>query len=108
VASEPLRRLSALLSITLRLIANARSGRVALAQLAIALDPAWIPSPAGDDLVAQMQEAARAARKPLAMSEIERCATRGAAGPARSWMSSSPSRSRSRPEPRSTAASWTA
>lgn len=69
---ESPRRLSALLSVGLRLAASARAGRVALAQLAASLDPAWIPSPAGDRFVAQIQDAARIARQPLALADIER------------------------------------
>jgi predicted unusual protein kinase regulating ubiquinone biosynthesis (AarF/ABC1/UbiB family) len=72
VGEDALRRVEALLSVGLRLAANARSGRVALAQLATTLDPAWIPSPRGDDFVAQLQDAERAARRPLAFADVER------------------------------------
>jgi predicted unusual protein kinase regulating ubiquinone biosynthesis (AarF/ABC1/UbiB family) len=76
---DALRRLDQLLTIGLRLAQNAPTGRVALAQLAAGLDPAWIPSPAGDAVMAQLADAAEAARSPLSLKEVERV-LRGAWG----------------------------
>lgn len=72
MADDALRRLDALLSVALRLAANARSGRVALAQLAGALDPEWIPRPQGEDFLAQLQEADRSTRTPLPVDDVRR------------------------------------
>ncbi len=69
---DALRRLDRLLGIGLRLAQNARSGRVALAQFRATLDPSWIPSPAGDDVLAQLDAAAEAAREPLTARQVER------------------------------------
>ncbi len=69
---DALRRLDQLLGIGLRLAQGARSGRVALAQFRATLEPGWIPSPAGDDVRAQLDAAAETAREPLAAKQVER------------------------------------
>ena len=69
---EPLARLEALFAVGLRIARSARSGRVALAQLAAALDPAWLPSPEADDFAAILADAERQTREPIAERDVER------------------------------------
>lgn len=70
--SESLARLEALFKIGMRLAQSARSGRVALAQLAAALDPEWIPRPLGQEFLAQLAQAEQTAREPLAGKQVQR------------------------------------
>jgi predicted unusual protein kinase regulating ubiquinone biosynthesis (AarF/ABC1/UbiB family) len=76
---DALRRLDALAQVGLRLARSAPSGRVLLAQLALGLDPALIPRPWGEDLLAEMRSAQDAATEPLPSKRIEQ-ALRGAWG----------------------------
>lgn len=69
---QRLARLEALLGVGLRLAASAPTGRVALAQLAAAIEPEWIPSPAGDDFRDQLAAAADASSEPLRARDVER------------------------------------
>ena len=70
-ARESLRRLDALAQVALRLARSAPSGRVLLAQLAIGLDPRWIPRPWGEDLLAELDSAREAASDPLPGTRVE-------------------------------------
>lgn len=76
---ESLARLRAVFHVGFRLALSARSGRVALAQLAAALEPSWLPSPAADDFAAALADAQRQAGEPLALRDVERV-LRGAWG----------------------------
>jgi hypothetical protein len=71
-ARESLARLEALFAVGLRIARGARSGRIALAHLAAALDPAWLPSPAADDLAAILRDAERQTREPIGERDVER------------------------------------
>src|SRR5690242_18294920 len=68
---DALRRIDALLAVGLKLAHSARSGRVALARIAEALELDWIP-PRGEKVAADLERAAAATREPLALSEVER------------------------------------
>ena len=69
---ESLARLEAVFAVALRVARSARSGRVALAQLAGALEPEWLPRPAADDFLAVLGDAAQVTREPIAAREVER------------------------------------
>jgi predicted unusual protein kinase regulating ubiquinone biosynthesis (AarF/ABC1/UbiB family) len=79
VTDEAFRRIDALLQVGLRLARSAPSGRVLLARIAGAIDPAWIPHPWGDTIATELEAAQRAAREPIDGKRIER-ALRGAWG----------------------------
>lgn len=70
--SDPFRYVEALLSIGFRLLRAAPTGRIALARLAEAIDPLWIPSPWGDELVAELDDARAATLEPLDAKGVER------------------------------------
>lgn len=73
MAEEPSGRLDALLSAALAVVQSARSGRVALAQLAAALEPDWVvPSPRGRRLLALLEDARRTACRPLPAAAVRR------------------------------------
>ncbi len=65
-------RIDALIQIALRLARSAPSGRIALAQLARSLDPAWIPMPWGETLLAELESARADACVPLEVKVVER------------------------------------
>ena len=67
-------RLQTLVSVGLRLAQGARTGRVALAQLEAAIDPAWVP-PWASDVLGQLERAAEATRVPIEYTEVERVVT---------------------------------
>jgi hypothetical protein len=71
MTSDALRRLDALAQVGLRLARSSPSGRVLLAQLAIGLDPALVPRPWGDELLAEMRSAQEAAIEPLSTKRVE-------------------------------------
>lgn len=71
-ARESLARLDAVFAVGLRVARSARSGRVALAQLAAALDDEWLPHPAADDFLAVLSQAAQDGREPIAPRDVER------------------------------------
>jgi hypothetical protein len=48
MTDDALRRIDALIQVGLRIARSAPSGRVALARLAAAIDPDWIPRPWGE------------------------------------------------------------
>jgi hypothetical protein len=65
------RRIDALLSTGFALVQRAPTGRIALAQLEAALDPAWLAGPRVDTFLTLLREAGEAARQPLPMREVE-------------------------------------
>ena len=67
-----LERIDALIAVSLRLARSAPSGRIALSRLSAAIDPAWLPSPWGDPIAAELSAAADAAPEPIAPRRIER------------------------------------
>jgi predicted unusual protein kinase regulating ubiquinone biosynthesis (AarF/ABC1/UbiB family) len=69
VSEGSLRRLQALLEISLRLAGSARSGRVALAHLDAALHPDWIAS---EELRAALGEPGTSTRAPMKLGQVER------------------------------------
>jgi predicted unusual protein kinase regulating ubiquinone biosynthesis (AarF/ABC1/UbiB family) len=71
MTDDALRRVDAVLQVGLRLARSAPSGRVLLAQLAIGIDPAWIPHPWGDELASDLETARESAREPLSPKRIE-------------------------------------
>jgi predicted unusual protein kinase regulating ubiquinone biosynthesis (AarF/ABC1/UbiB family) len=60
------------IGIALRLARSAPTGRIALAQLARSLDPAWIPLPWGETIIAELEAARVAASVPLEAKQVER------------------------------------
>ncbi len=72
MADEALRRIDRLIGIGLRLALSARSGRVLLARVALAIDLDWIPRPWGDTLAAELEAACRIACEPLEFKQVER------------------------------------
>jgi hypothetical protein len=71
-SDDALRRLDALLGVGLRLARSARTGRVALARVADAIDPAWLPGPGGQKLAAELLAAREQAAEPLEFRRVER------------------------------------
>lgn len=72
MADDAARRIDALIQICLRLARSAPSGRIALAQLARSLDPAWIPVPWGEPILAELQAAQDQACLPLTFKQVQR------------------------------------
>src|SRR5947209_6949105 len=70
--ADYVQRIDALIRVGLALAGTARSGRVALARAAAAIEPAWIPRPWGDDIAAELQAASETARQPLKLTQVER------------------------------------
>ena len=66
-----LSRLDALLEASLKLARTAPTGRLALARLAEAIDPDWIPRPDGDEIAAELS-AAGAAVEPIPFKRVEK------------------------------------
>jgi predicted unusual protein kinase regulating ubiquinone biosynthesis (AarF/ABC1/UbiB family) len=71
-ADDALRRIDTLIQVAMRIATSAPSGRVALAKLASALEPEWVPRPWGDGIWDQLQAAREAALEPVPAREIER------------------------------------
>lgn len=69
---DPLRYVEALVSLGFRLVRSAPTGRIALARLAEAIDPLWIPRPWGDRLVSELADAHAATLDPLDGKSVER------------------------------------
>lgn len=65
------RRLDALAQVALRLARSAPSGRILLAQLAIGVDPEWVPLPWGEELLAEMRSARGTSLEPLSGKRVE-------------------------------------
>jgi predicted unusual protein kinase regulating ubiquinone biosynthesis (AarF/ABC1/UbiB family) len=72
MADEAAGRIDALIQIALRLARSAPTGRVALAQLARSLDPAWIPLPWGEAILSELEAARADACAPLEFKQVER------------------------------------
>lgn len=72
MADEAARRIDALIQIALRLARAAPTGRIALARLARSLDPAWIPLPWGEPILAQLEAARAEACVPLEFHQVQR------------------------------------
>jgi predicted unusual protein kinase regulating ubiquinone biosynthesis (AarF/ABC1/UbiB family) len=71
-SGDVLRRLDALLGVGLGLARSARTGRVALAQVAGAIDPAWLPGRGGEKLAAELIAAREQACEPIEFKRVER------------------------------------
>jgi predicted unusual protein kinase regulating ubiquinone biosynthesis (AarF/ABC1/UbiB family) len=65
-------RIDRLIGVGLRLARSATSGRVLLARIAAATDPALIPRPWGDTIVTELEAARVAACVPIEMRRVER------------------------------------
>jgi hypothetical protein len=72
MADDAARRIDALIQIALRLARSAPTGRTALAQLARSLDPAWIPLPWGETILAELETASAAVSVPLEPKQVQR------------------------------------
>jgi predicted unusual protein kinase regulating ubiquinone biosynthesis (AarF/ABC1/UbiB family) len=79
MADETFRRIDALIQLGLRLARSAPSGRIALAGLALSIEPEWIPRPWGDSIAAELEAALADARRPIPFRDVERT-LRGAWG----------------------------
>jgi|SRR5579884_308962 len=71
-SDDALRRIDALVGVAMRLAGSAPSGRIALAKLAAALEPAWIPPPWDRTVWPELESAARTASQPISFREVER------------------------------------
>jgi hypothetical protein len=69
---DALRRIDALIQVALRLAATAPTGRVALAKIAAAIDPVWLPQPWGRTIWAELDAARKSALEPLPFRAVER------------------------------------
>lgn len=69
---EPFRRIDALIQVGLRLARSAPSGRILLARIADSIDPAWVPRPWGESIVAELAAARADAQEPIEFRRIER------------------------------------
>jgi predicted unusual protein kinase regulating ubiquinone biosynthesis (AarF/ABC1/UbiB family) len=67
-----LERLDTLIQVAMRLARSAPTGRIALARLAGAIDPLWIPRPWGDEVAAELEEARAASLQPIDARQLER------------------------------------
>ena len=72
MTDEALRRIDVLIQVGMRLARSATSGRVLLARIAETIDPAWMASPWGDPIEAELRSARASACQPVAMRQIER------------------------------------
>lgn len=72
---DAIRRLDALLRIGLKLAGAARSGRILLARIADAIELEWIPTPWGDEIVAELRRASASACQPIPWDTVERTLT---------------------------------
>jgi predicted unusual protein kinase regulating ubiquinone biosynthesis (AarF/ABC1/UbiB family) len=72
MTDDALRRIDALVGVGMRIARSAPSGRVALARLAAAIDPAWIPRPWGEQILEELEAARAAALEPIDGKRIER------------------------------------
>ena len=72
MTDDALRRIDAVTQVGLRIARSAPSGRVALARLAAAIDPAWIPRPWGMQILEELDAARAAALDPIGFKRIER------------------------------------
>lgn len=65
-------RLDALIHNCLRLARSAPTGRILLARIAHALDPAWVPRPWGEEIATELERARAAAGEPIGPRRVER------------------------------------
>ena len=72
MSDDALRRIDVVLQVGLRLARSASSGRVLLARIAGAIDPAWLPRPWADEIVAELASARSVTSEPLKPKKIER------------------------------------
>jgi predicted unusual protein kinase regulating ubiquinone biosynthesis (AarF/ABC1/UbiB family) len=72
MSDEVFRRIDALINVGLRLARSAPTGKVLLARIAAAIDPAWIPRPWGDSIVAELEAASATAYEPIDSRRVER------------------------------------
>jgi predicted unusual protein kinase regulating ubiquinone biosynthesis (AarF/ABC1/UbiB family) len=72
MADETFRRIDTLIQLGLRLARSAPSGRIALAGVALSIEPEWIPRPWGDPIWAQLEAALADAREPIPFKDVER------------------------------------
>ncbi len=72
MTDDAVHRIDALIRVGMRLARSAPSGRVLLAVLARVLEPAWIPEPHRDQIVAELAAARGAACEPIELQRIER------------------------------------
>ncbi len=71
-SDEQLRRIDALIGVSLRIARSAPSGRIALARLARAIDVDWIPRPWGDELAVELHASLQVVAAPLPVRTVER------------------------------------
>jgi len=79
MADDTFRRIDALIQVGMRLARSAPSGRIALARVALSIEPEWIPRPWGDTIAAELEAARAEAMQPIPFRDVER-ALRGAWG----------------------------
>ncbi|HUO74134.1 MAG TPA: AarF/ABC1/UbiB kinase family protein [Solirubrobacteraceae bacterium] len=72
MSDDALRRIDALLEVGLHLARSAPTGTIALARLARSIDPAWLPRPDADAIIAELDAARAAASEPIAFAQVER------------------------------------
>jgi predicted unusual protein kinase regulating ubiquinone biosynthesis (AarF/ABC1/UbiB family) len=72
VSEQAFEQIDALIQVGLRLARSAPSGRIALARIATAIEPEWIPRPWGNTIVAELEQARKQASKPIDRKQIER------------------------------------
>jgi predicted unusual protein kinase regulating ubiquinone biosynthesis (AarF/ABC1/UbiB family) len=72
MTDDTFRRIDALIGVGMRIARSAPSGQVALARLARAIDPAWIPRPWGEQILAELEAARAAALEPIDVKRVER------------------------------------
>lgn len=70
--NDAFNRIDTLIQVGLRLARSAPSGRILMARIAATIDPAWIPRPWGDGIVAELDAAAADAREPIDFKRVER------------------------------------
>lgn len=71
-ADDALRRIDALIGVALRIATAAPSGRVALATVAAAIEPEWLPMPWGEPIWAELEAAREQAAQPISGKEVEK------------------------------------
>jgi hypothetical protein len=69
---EQLRRIDALVQVSMRLASTAPSGRVALATLAASIEPEWLPRPWDRTIWPELESAHAAALQPISGRDVER------------------------------------
>jgi predicted unusual protein kinase regulating ubiquinone biosynthesis (AarF/ABC1/UbiB family) len=72
MADDVFRRIDALVGLGLRLARSAPSGRIALARVALSIEPDWIPRPWGDQIAAELEAGLAESLSPIAFRDVER------------------------------------